>query len=210
MQICDVATRLFHERGFNGTSVQEISDAVGVQKGSLYHYIDSKEDLLFQVLQSLHEGGMTVIEQVQYGTNNPLNQLKSYLKSMTVYAGIEADRLSIFFRDFQFILPEQQRKIISERDIYVKVTERLIFEAIQCGMVRPNIHIRVAALTIMSAVTSTREWYRPAGALGLEGIAEQTADLLVNGLVGLGGAGKHPNTSSMVKTKPGRTFQSNQ
>jgi AcrR family transcriptional regulator len=181
--------------------VQDISDAVGVQKGSLYHYISSKEELLFHVLKSLHEGGVTVIKQVRYGTNDPLEQLKRYLKGMTVYAGVEADRLSIFFHDFQCILPEQQREIISERDIYVQVTERLILEAIERGMVAPNIHIRIAALTIMSAVTSTREWYRPAGALGLEGIAEQTADLLVSGLVGLGSTAprKRRNKSSPMK-----------
>jgi TetR/AcrR family transcriptional regulator, cholesterol catabolism regulator len=200
-QICEAATRLFYVRGFHGTSMQDISDVVGVRKGSLYHYITSKEELLFQVLKSLHEESASVIEQVRYRTGRPLEELKRYLKSMTVHAGAEADRLSIFFHDFQFILPAQQREIISERDIYVKVTERLISEAVKLRVVASSIHVRVAARTIMSTVTGTREWYRPTGAMRLEDIAEQIADFLVSGLVGYGSAGRRNRRTKVASSR---------
>ena len=49
-EVLDVAARLFHERGYADTSVQDIADELGILKGSLYHYIEVKEDLLFRLL----------------------------------------------------------------------------------------------------------------------------------------------------------------
>jgi AcrR family transcriptional regulator len=50
-QLLETATRLFKEKGYHNTSMQDLADALGLQKGSLYHYIDSKQELLRRLLE---------------------------------------------------------------------------------------------------------------------------------------------------------------
>ena len=54
-EVIEVATRIFWEKGYSGTSVQDVADALGMLKGSLYYYIDSKEDLLERIFEDSHD-----------------------------------------------------------------------------------------------------------------------------------------------------------
>ncbi|CAN5364686.1 hypothetical protein BH10PSE1_BH10PSE1_09120 [soil metagenome] len=183
-QILEVATRLFRDKGFAGTSMQDVSDEVGLLKGSLYYYFRSKEELLFEVLRDLHTGGTVIVESANFGTENPLAELQEFLRRLTIYAGEKRDQLAIFFRDFRFVPPEHSKEIIAERDMYVVVAQRLIDEAKALKMMDASINSRVAALSILGASSTTHEWYRPNGPISLEAIGEQIASMIVNGLVG--------------------------
>jgi AcrR family transcriptional regulator len=63
-RMIDVAARMFQERGYDATRLQDIADEVGLLKGSLYHYIDSKEDLLFRLLESVHVEVERILDEV--------------------------------------------------------------------------------------------------------------------------------------------------
>ena len=60
-ELIEVATEVFYEKGYDGASLQDIADRLGMPKGSLYYYIQSKEDLLFDVISSVHKDGLAVI-----------------------------------------------------------------------------------------------------------------------------------------------------
>jgi AcrR family transcriptional regulator len=181
-QIMEAATRLFRAKGFASTSVQEISDAVGLLKGSLYYYISSKEDLLFQILNGLHKDGEDIIASIKFGSADPLRELHFYLKNAAVFAAMNADRLAIFLRDFQYVPAERQREIISEREMYSKAVRALVAEAKEKGLTNPDLDVSLAATLIMSAVSSTHEWLRPKGRKSLSQAAEQIADMLTNSI----------------------------
>src|SRR5690242_21930048 len=61
-EIVEAAARVFHEKGYESTSIQDIADAVGILKGSLYYYITSKEDLLFEIIRGVHEEALKNLE----------------------------------------------------------------------------------------------------------------------------------------------------
>lgn len=181
-QILEVATRLFKENGFAATSMQDVSDEVGLLKGSLYYYVRSKEELLFEVLRDLHHNGVEIIDNVKFGSDDPLAELHEYLRRLTIYAGEHRARLAIYMRDFRFVPPENQKKIIAERDIYEVAAFRLIEEAKALHMIDASINSKVAALSILGSTAVTHEWYRPDGPVGLESIGEQVAATIINGL----------------------------
>lgn len=185
-RIVGAAIALFNERGFAGTSMQDISDRVELQKGSLYYYVTSKEMLLFEILRDLHQGGEALVAAINFETSDPLGELRSFLLQICIYTGKHADRLGIFARDFRFLAEPQQREIISERYVYRNATERLINLAIQRGQVSTSVNTSTAAQAIMRAITGTYEWYRPDGPLSIEQIAVQTAGMLVLGLAAYG------------------------
>ena len=181
-QILEVATRLFKQNGFAGTSMQIVSDEVGLLKGSLYYYVSSKEELLFEVLRDLHQGGVQIIEDIAFDSADPLAELTSYLRRLTIYAGEHRDRLRIFLRDFHFVPAAQQEKIIAERDMYERAAFRLIEEGKAAGLIDPSINSKVAAFAILGSTSVTHEWYRPDGPTALETIGEQVAATIVAGL----------------------------
>lgn len=182
--ILEVATRLFRDKGFAATSMQDVSDDVGLLKGSLYYYFRSKEELLFEVLRDLHVGGNVIVQGVKFGSSEPLLELKDYLRLLTIYAGENRDRLAIFFRDFGFVPAEHQKEIIAERDMYVIVARRLIEEAMAMKLIDASVNSHVAALSILGATSVTHEWYKPEGPISLEAIGEQVASTIVDGLAG--------------------------
>ena len=185
-RIIAAATELFNERGFAATSMQDISKKVGLQKGSLYYYVTSKEMLLFEILRDLHHGGETLVEAINFKTSDALGELRSFLVQICIYTGKHGDRLGIFARDLHFLSQPQQREIISERSVYRTATERLIKLAMAQGQVSPSVATAVAAQSIMRVIAGTYEWYRPGGPLSIEQIAVQSAGMLVLGLAAYG------------------------
>lgn len=176
------AIALFNERGFAATSMQDISDHVGLQKGSLYYYVKSKEMLLFEILRDLHHGGEALVAAVNFDTSDPVSELRAFLVQICMYAGRHSDRLGIFARDFHFLEEKQQREIISERYVYRSATERLIQSAIDRKQVSSAIHAASAAQSIIQAAAGIYEWFRTGGSLTIEQVAVQTAQLQVLGL----------------------------
>lgn len=181
-QITRVATDLFRRKGFSSTSMQDISDAVGLLKGSLYYYIDSKEDLLFEILRDLHKDGERIIAQVEFGSGEPLTQLRVYLKRAAVFGALNADRLSIFLRDFHYVPAERQSEIISERKMYQRTVSALVTEAKELGLTPSHLDISLAATLISGAVAGVHEWLHPDGPRPLDQAAEDIAEVLTNSI----------------------------
>lgn len=173
---------LFSEKGFTATSMQDVSDAVGLLKGSLYYYVESKEELLFEVLRDLHREGEQIIEDIDFDSDDPMSEFRKYLCTLTIYAGENRDRLSIFFRDFRFVPSERQKEIIADRDMYEMAAVRLIEKGKAKGQVNASVNSKVAAYSIVGATAITHQWYRPDGPISLKAIGEQVSKSLVDGL----------------------------
>jgi TetR/AcrR family transcriptional regulator, cholesterol catabolism regulator len=184
--IVEASTALFKERGFAATSMQDISDRVGLQKGSLYYYVTSKEMLLFEILRDLHRGGEALVDHINFETSDAAGELRSYLVQICIYSGRHADRLSIFSRDFHFLSAAQQNEIIRERVMYRRAVEGLIQLAIEQGRFSPKLDVATAAQMVLRAIIATYEWYRPDAGLPIEQIAVQSAAILVQGLAAFG------------------------
>lgn len=182
IQILDVSTELFRTKGFAGTSMRDISEAVGLLKGSLYYYIEAKEDLLFNILKGLHDDGETIIEEVQFGSDDPISELRNYVTKAVIFAGRNAKRLAIFLRDFQCVPADKRSQIISEREMYVRTAEKLIEEAQQAGLSPESRDVHTAAILLMGAVSSTHEWLQPEGPRDIAQVAAEVADQLINGI----------------------------
>jgi AcrR family transcriptional regulator len=181
-QILEVSTDLFRRKGFVGTSMQDVSDAVGLLKGSLYYYIRSKEDLLFEILKGLHNDGQEIVDSVEFNSADPLGQLRLYLKRCAMFSGNNADRLVIFQRDFENIPEDRRKEIISDREMYALTVRRLISEAKTKKIVSAELDVSLAAKLISSAITSTHEWLHPNGRRPLDDASEEVAKLLTGGL----------------------------
>jgi len=180
--ILRVSIELFNRRGFFATSMKDISDEVGIKKASLYYYVNSKEQLLFEILKDLHLGGVALAAGVNFNSSDPLGELRSFLVQLCIYTGQHADRLAIYVRDFDYLSEDQQKIVLVERRIYHDTVVRLISRAIAQGQVSSAIDASTIAQVVIRGVVSISQWYKRDGPLPIEQIAVQAAAVMVQGL----------------------------
>jgi TetR/AcrR family transcriptional regulator, cholesterol catabolism regulator len=181
-EVMDVAARVFHEKGYGSSSIQDIADGVGILKGSLYYYIDSKEDLLYEILRGVHEEALARVEEAVAAQTETLAKIRAFVVALFTFHAENLVRIGVFFSDFRSLNPERQEAIIRERDRYDQLLRGLIVEGQSEGVVCPDLDPKVTALGILGMVNWIYQWYHPGGGRSAHAIAEEYADLAVAGV----------------------------
>jgi AcrR family transcriptional regulator len=176
------AARLFSERGYNGTSMQHLGEALGLQKGSLYAHIGSKEDLLFDVVE---QGAARFLERGETALahdGDAAARLRMLLVGHIETATEHLDAATVFLNEWRYLSEELRAVIQTKRDRYQHIVEQIVADGIASGEFRDDADVRFASLLVLSAGNWTYAWYRPGGSLSPTEIGERFADLIVNGL----------------------------
>jgi AcrR family transcriptional regulator len=181
-EVVEAAARVFHEKGYESTSIQEIAEAVGILKGSLYYYIDSKEDLLYAILQSVHEDALANIKRVETVDGDALQKVRAFVTLHLTFNAANLTKMGVFFHDFRSLNPEHRQIIVDERDLYDELLRDLIRQGQRESIICPDVDPKFAALGVMGMTNWLYHWYRPGGSLSAEQIAEEMANLVVAGL----------------------------
>lgn len=175
-EVLDAATRVFSRRGYESASVQDVANEVGLLKGSLYYYIDSKEDLLFSVFKLAHAGGVKIVEEVRGLEAPPLAKLHAYLERFVCYFLYNPQRVSLYFREARSLKEEHYGEVLKQRRMYDDFVIGLIQEAQSAGDVHSGWQPRYCSYFILGAINGLPDWYDPAGSDSPETIARIYAD----------------------------------
>ncbi len=181
-EILEAAARVFHEKGYESTSIQDIADAVGILKGSLYYYITSKEDLLFEIIQGVHEEGLKNLELVRELDGDALQKIRAFVEVHVTHNATNLVRMAVFFQDFRSLNGKRREIIVRERDLYDNCLRDLIRDGQKEGTVCPDIEPKLAAITVLGMMNWIYQWYRPGGGLSAVEIANAYGDFVVAGL----------------------------
>ncbi len=181
-QILKTAIRIFCEKTYHGTTLQEIANAVGMLKGSLYYYIASKEKLLANIildaLQTLNED----LLRVENADLTPVERLRQVIREHVKFNAKYREVGTLFLTERNTIssLDEMDKmmQIFERRDKLIAETLR---EAIEAGVYRP-VDIRITSLAIVGLCNSVLFWYRPSGRFSDDEIADAFFELLHQGL----------------------------
>jgi AcrR family transcriptional regulator len=176
------AAKLFSERGYHGTSMQHLGDALGLQRGSLYAHIGSKQELLFDVVD---DGAERFLER---GRAAAAMEALAAVKLRRLLVGhIETaiehlDSATVFLNEWRYLGPDLRAQIQAKRDEYESIVRSIVDDGIQRGEFRPDANVRFAARLVLSAGNWTYAWFRPGGELGPTEIGERFAELIIRGL----------------------------
>ncbi len=181
-EVLDAAARVFHEKGYEATSIQDIADEVGILKGSVYYYISSKEDVLFELLQGVHDAAFRAVLEALEEEGNPLQKIRSFVSTLARFNADNRVHMGILLHDFRSLSEPRQREIVRERDQYERILRKLIAEGQDQGLVCPNIDPKLATLAIMGMINTIYQWYKPTGARRSEYIGSAYADLAIRAL----------------------------
>jgi AcrR family transcriptional regulator len=173
------ATRLFAERGFDRTSVQEIVEAAGVTKGALYHYFGSKDDLLHEVYARVLRLQTERLEEIASGTQTVAERLHRAAADVVVTSIENLDDTKIFFRSMHQLSPEKQKAVRAERRRYHERFRALVEEGQREGTFRPELRPDLVVDYFFGSVHHLGTWYRAGGPLSAAQVAKEFADLLL-------------------------------
>jgi len=171
--ILDAAAAMFAKHGFNGTSIAALADSCGVSKALLYHYYDSKEALLYDMLlvhcKLLSETASNATKE----STNPEEQLRSLVRALMELYMSSRDKHVVLLNDLHCLPEAQQTEIKEEERKVLQEIKELITK------LRPDLKPpQVTSLTmyLMGAVNWTYTWFKPQGQV----TAEEYADLATN------------------------------
>jgi AcrR family transcriptional regulator len=181
-EVVEAAAVVFHEKGYESTSIQDIADAVGILKGSLYYYIRSKEDLLFEVIQGVHEDAFANVKRMDGMDGDALQKIRAFVTLHVTFNAHNLTKMGVFFHDFRSLSAERRKAIVAARDLYDARLRGLIVEGQKASLICPDIDPKVASMSIMGQLNWIYQWYKPRGPSSVAVIAEEFANLVVAGL----------------------------
>jgi AcrR family transcriptional regulator len=174
------ATRLFAERGYDRTSVQEIVEAAGVTKGALYHYFGSKDDLLHEIYGRVLRLQTERLDAIAARDGDVRERLAEAAADVVVTSIQNLDDTKIFFRSMHQLSPEKQKAVRAERRRYHERFRSLVEEGQRDGHFRPGLRPDLVVDFFFGSVHHLGTWYHADGPLSAEQVATEFSDLLLH------------------------------
>jgi TetR/AcrR family transcriptional regulator, cholesterol catabolism regulator len=175
------AARLFAEKGYHGTSIGDLAAAMGVQKGSLYAHIESKQDLLWEIASSgaaaFHEALDAVPERV-----SAVERIRLALQAHLRVVAEQLDVATVFTREWRYLGDERREAFVGERRRYEERIRDLFREGREQGELRSDLDEGAAALLFLSAANWAYTWLQEGR--DTEELADRFFRLLVDGMRG--------------------------
>lgn len=178
LAIVEQAASLFAERGFLGASIADLAKACETSKSLIYHYYDSKDDILFDVMHSHVRALLDAAEDISARPIAPSEKLRELtLAFVRLYAGAAA-RQRVLLNELERLSKEQRATIIDIQRRLITIVERFLAE------MRPDVEIAMlppAAMLYFGMINWLHTWLDPAGPVEPTRIAELAAEIFLGG-----------------------------
>jgi len=179
--IVQAAAQVFRQKGYHAASMQDIADAVGLQKASLYHHFASKQDILLEILDKALDILIAEMQAVLDMDLPPEQQLRQAMRAYIDRVTQEASLAAVLQHEHRNLDPRRRASHITRRDRYDKLWRELIRRGIERGAFR-RLDERMVSFALLGIQNWVITWYRPEGRLSASEIADQFADMMLSGL----------------------------
>jgi TetR/AcrR family transcriptional regulator, cholesterol catabolism regulator len=180
--ILDASAKIFREKGYHHANISDIAREVGLQKGSLYHHIRGKEELLYEIIMSalgLYVKSLRGI--VIYGRPADDAVREAIIAHMEPI-GIQFDRIYVFINEMRSLHDEYRKEVDSELESYERLWITILEEGKASGVFRPDVDSKITMLSIFGICNWTVRWYKPDGNYNITELAEIYARNILEGL----------------------------
>jgi AcrR family transcriptional regulator len=175
------AARLFAEKGYHGTSIGDLAQALGVQKASVYHHIESKQDLLWEIARDGAEAFHAALDAIPE-TLPAVEKLRLALRAHLQVVAEQLDVATVFIREWRYLDDERRERFLAERRRYEERIRDLFREGRELGELRSDLDEAMAALLFLSAANWAYTWLQ--SGRETDPLADRLYALLVNGMRG--------------------------
>lgn len=184
-EIIASSATIFMQNGYEATSLQDIASAVGILKGSIYYYIKTKEDLLYELVnRALSLYAATVEEDDELASAPAPVRLRAFLRQWMAITAQEREWCIVAEHSFNRLSAERLESVIERRDRYSRFVKDIIQQGVDEGTFDPEVDVSLATITVFELIKGSNEWHDPGGRLSTDAISEWYADFVVRGLGG--------------------------
>lgn len=164
--------------------MQHVAEGLGILRGSLYAHIDSKEDLLFDIVDRGADRFITRMEEVVTSDAEPAEKVKMAVHAHVTTVAEHMEAATVFLNDWKFLSAERKDEILAKRDLYESLVQEIVEEGIEWGEFPDTLDPKFATIFILSTVNWLYQWYEPKGPMSAEEIAGRLAEMILHGLKG--------------------------
>ena len=180
-ELTRIAARLFAEKGYQGTSLADLAQELGVQKPSLYHHIDSKEDLLWEVARDGAAAFHAALDSVPERATAS-EKIRLALRAHLAVVAAQLDVATVFTREWRHLEGARRDEFVAERRRYEERIRELFREGVEGSQLRTDLDVATAALLFLSAANWAYTWLRPGG--DTDALADRFFAVLFDGMRG--------------------------
>ena len=194
-EIEDVASSLFREHGYSGTSVRDIARALDIQGASLYAHVSSKQDVLWSIVERVATRFETAADAALAGAggagSEPRERLAALIRAHVGVITDDIERAGVFVHEWRSLTGERWAQIASRRDAYEERFRTVIADGVSAGrFATPD--GAIAATFMLSALNAIAAWYRPDGRVPPRAMADAYVELMLRAVHATGDPGEIP------------------
>ncbi len=181
-EIIRSAANVVYEKGFHGTTMEEIAAQLLMTKGSLYYYFKNKEDLLYQCHKIILDISINKIEEILESEESSKKKIEDVIRSHIHLSIEENEMFSLIDNPEDTFSNDNLEKIVSRRSYYAKCIDRILEEGVNKGEFE-DIDIKMSRLIILGTLNWIQQWYKPDGDYSPQEIADYFVKKLLKTLV---------------------------
>ena len=180
IDILKSASAAFRKLGYHGATVEQIAAALHMNKGNLYYYFKSKEEILFACHVYSHDRLQELLDQTCRGTARPEAKLRRLIHA-AVHVILDELHGTALLVDLEALTPAHRRAVIERRDKFDHGMRMIIEEGIATGAFKST-NPKLIGFAMLGAVNWIAKWFNPNGPSTSDEVANRFADYLIDGL----------------------------
>jgi AcrR family transcriptional regulator len=174
-----VSARLFREKGFEGTTIRDIAEEVGMRSGSPFYHFKSKQEILAAVMEEGLVAGLEATEKIMANNLSPRDKFRALVRSHLETVLAEGhDFIPVLLYEWRSLPPDLQARIIELKDRYDLQWQHMLNQLKQAKLIRDD--GKVVRLLLLGAINYSAQWYKPGKGLSLDQLADQTVEFFLN------------------------------
>jgi AcrR family transcriptional regulator len=191
--------RLIFEHGYEAMSLRQLAAEVGIQAGSLYNHISTKQELLFDLIQDHINELLRQLDRAMEGKQDPDEKLRAFVAFHVTYHMTRKREVFIANSELRSLEPKNYEAIVALRGAYEQRLAAILADGVEQGTFEVG-DIQVATFAILALLTGLCTWYRPGGRLTREAIIAAHEKLVLSGVSPLAS----PPPATRAKRRPAR------
>lgn len=181
-RLVEVSARLFMKKGYQATTMQEVADQLNIKKGSIYYYIKTKEDLLYNIV---HISMNMLLDETKRIYNNDIDARKKISMLMDSHIKMISDNITLFSVSLYDVnkanAPLYWNDIVQLRDQYESIVQGVLDQGMQEGLFK-SYNIKLSSFALLGMMNWLVRWYNPEYQANLDYIVETWTDIFLHGI----------------------------
>lgn len=179
--VVNAASAVFKEKGYGAASIEDVANAVGMLKGSLYHYIESKEDLLLAVVRPTAERLLAEVRSLAVMDLPASEKVRRFTRAHVRVLDSNFDDVSVYVHEIAGRHTSPEFAAMDHE--YTCAVQDMLEQGVRDGSFRSDLHIRTTTRALIGALNWLTRWYRPGDLLVADRIADQIAEIFLSGVL---------------------------